>query len=530
MYRPEDRFHPETIDDQIEFLSQSIRHKQPVTPDERLVYDLYQVYSEDTQTLENVWTRLTAYTEHSTPEAMERKRQQNAYTDRRRTMHLIERNRAEKNEHAAKRSFTRYLTIAVAVLLAVLLIGSTVLVLNAVRHQGSGLAGPGHTNAGNTLSNASSNRAGSAVPTPLPATPAGLYGCTTNGVHRADALNGRTIWNYALPPDPAASGRPGSFSSLSCQKLLFAKSVAYAAVSGGSPARAFVLALDAESGKLNWKYDLKGASEISDMAIEGELLYVGTHPANSSAIRNVIALNLDGTERARYQVPAGRMALAGNTLYVTASDGPHAFSLPDGKQLWHTPFTNLGANPTYIVDGVLYTSYSKGNKTGGPRSGAVVAFDAKNGQQLWLSPPTADYIFDLTVANGVVYFGSQDQWLYAYDAKKGKQLWKHNVGGIIDHAPVVDEHGTLYASAYTGSTGTFGGVVAVKAASGSEIWRATISGGSMIAPAVANGVVFAANIRVYAFNTSNGTLLWSTSPSQKNPPLIPSTPVSLTAF
>jgi outer membrane protein assembly factor BamB len=41
------------------------------------------------------------------------------------------------------------------------------------------------------------------------------------------------------------------------------------------------------------------------------------------------------------------------------------------------------------------------------------------------------------VANGVVYFGSQDHKVWAADAKSGRVLWQFQTLGIVESSPAV---------------------------------------------------------------------------------------------
>ncbi len=79
-----------------------------------------------------------------------------------------------------------------------------------------------------------------------------------------------------------------------------------------------------------------------------------------------------------------------------------------------------------VVDGVLYVSTNWGH---------VAALDGETGRQLWTYDPEVDGQWGryaccdvvnrgLTVANGVVYVGSTDNYLHAIDARTGKRLWK----------------------------------------------------------------------------------------------------------
>ena len=47
------------------------------------------------------------------------------------------------------------------------------------------------------------------------------------------------------------------------------------------------------------------------------------------------------------------------------------------------------------------------------------------------------------MANGIVYFGSIDSYLYALDIKTGKEKWKFKTGDWISSSPAV-ANGIVY--------------------------------------------------------------------------------------
>lgn len=92
----------------------------------------------------------------------------------------------------------------------------------------------------------------------------------------------------------------------------------------------------------------------------------------------------------------------------------------------------LEATPV-MVGGVLYTSGV---------AGRVYAFDAATGRELWRFEPVIDMQVNRSVccdmanrgvvlADGLVYVGALDGWLYALDARTGAVVWK--VDTIEDH-------------------------------------------------------------------------------------------------
>ncbi|NWJ53042.1 MAG: PQQ-binding-like beta-propeller repeat protein [Bacteroidetes bacterium] len=77
---------------------------------------------------------------------------------------------------------------------------------------------------------------------------------------------------------------------------------------------------------------------------------------------------------------------------------------------------------------------------------------------------TAGKIFSSpSIANGVVYFGSNDSCLYAVDAVTGKQKWKFKTSGVVSSSPAIHD-GKVFFVSFDGN------LYALNAKTGSKIW------------------------------------------------------------
>lgn len=127
--------------------------------------------------------------------------------------------------------------------------------------------------------------------------------------------------------------------------------------------------------------------------------------------------------------------------------------------------------------------------------------------EVWSSP---------TVKDGVVYFGSDDHFLYAVDVATHQLKWKFETGDLVRSRPAIAE-GTVYFTSDDNS------LYAVEAQTGRETWRfdmgkallprAPIPEGwdyMQSSPAVAEGVVYvgAANPNFYAVDAGTGQEKW----------------------
>lgn len=125
--------------------------------------------------------------------------------------------------------------------------------------------------------------------------------------------------------------------------------------------------------------------------------------------------------------------------------------------------TNLGrsvfSSPAVVFDNalgerVVYVGYKKG----------VAALNADTGAVIW-QRATGLVLASPAVANGVVYVGSSNHYLYALDAATGKLDCRFQTGGRISSSAVVADPNGKGDIVYFGDSGPSGG-----AADGGHLW------------------------------------------------------------
>lgn len=182
-------------------------------------------------------------------------------------------------------------------------------------------------------------------------------------------------------------------------------------------------------------------------------------------------------------------------VYASSSGGNFVYALnaTTGAYLWSYPITSY-FSPT-VANGVVYV---------GSEDYKLYALNATTGAYLW-SYTTGSYIESSpTVANGVVYIGSQDYKLYAFNATTGAVLWSYTTVNAIDSSPAV-ANGVVYV----GSALNY--LYALNATTGAYLWSYTTGNSIVSSPAVANGVVYVGSYdnKLYALNAITGVYLWS---------------------
>ncbi len=132
---------------------------------------------------------------------------------------------------------------------------------------------------------------------------------------------------------------------------------------------------------------------------------------------------------------------------------------------------------------------------------------------LWTYKTGAPVSSSPSVADGVVYVGSQDRNLYALNETTGALLWNYNTmerNDYVSSSPAVS-NGVVYIG------GLKTKIHAVDAYSGDLLWkytlpvRTTTRGSISSSAAVADGIIYIGNMdgTVYAFDEEDGDLLWS---------------------
>ncbi|MFJ2898065.1 PQQ-binding-like beta-propeller repeat protein [Streptomyces sp. NPDC087218] len=128
----------------------------------------------------------------------------------------------------------------------------------------------------------------------------------------------------------------------------------------------------------------------------------------------------------------------------------------------------------------------------------------KPGQEIWSFYAGDEVKTKPTVANGVVYFGSNDRNLYALDAATSKKRWSLDTGSVLYSTSVVVGD-LLYVSTYDN------GLYAVDAATGKKRWAFVTDRSEFASPVVVDGVVYVGSRdeHFYAVDAATGKKIWS---------------------
>lgn len=117
----------------------------------------------------------------------------------------------------------------------------------------------------------------------------------------------------------------------------------------------------------------------------------------------------------------------------------------------------------------------------------------------------------VAIVQGIAYFGTADDSIYAVNAQTGVVVWKYTAGNVINSSPAV-----VNGVVYVGSNDQ--NLYALNATTGTLIWKVTTGGPVQSSPTVANGIVYVGNDVgiLYALNAATGAVVWTHSTGTAN--------------
>jgi outer membrane protein assembly factor BamB len=279
-----------------------------------------------------------------------------------------------------------------------------------------------------------------------------------------------------------------------------------------------LMALDAASGAVRWSQpigstDLCGATPaVADGQVTLPLLdRIAAYDAAGGNLRWRSGRSR-GCESS--STPA---AVNGKVFAVTvgSSNFLESRNARTGAVLWRRAVCVAGVScasviaPAAVANGVVHVADT---------IGVVFAYSARDGRLLWSNMAAGRQVTinaAPVVTDEAVYIVASDDRLYALNAKTGSVLWNVLIGiQVSDQAPALSDR-TLYL-------GSFQGLTAVDAQTGTVRWHQPAVGKVLTSPAVANGVVYfgAGDDKLYALDSRTGAVLLSRQVTRAEPGLV----------
>ena len=199
----------------------------------------------------------------------------------------------------------------------------------------------------------------------------------------------------------------------------------------------------------------------------------------------------------------------GRRVFVGSSHGVMwALGADDGRLIWRRPLAGpISSEPAYIVElGLVLV---------GDDDGALWALDPATGKERWVYRARGAITARPTYFDGLVYFTSTENRVYALDAVRGTWKWQYDrespdgftirgQGGPLVHA------GRVYAGFSDGY------LACLEARTGDIVWARALGAETThyadvdSTPTLANGVLYVSSVSggVYALEPRDGSTLW----------------------
>ncbi|MBI2972080.1 MAG: PQQ-binding-like beta-propeller repeat protein [Candidatus Aenigmarchaeota archaeon] len=264
------------------------------------------------------------------------------------------------------------------------------------------------------------------------------------------------------------------------------------------------------------QFDIKvGGSIVTRPLVYDGVLYLGANDTYLYALDAASGLLLwkfkTGDLIWHYAAAAdGIIYLRSRDMYV------YALSAADGSLIWKqrvgAPF---GGSPV-VANGALYVGTGSGVDT-------MYAFDARSGNIQWTFKANGP-VQTPSLANNTLFFGCGDKCMYALDAATGSLKWKFMTSDGIDSIPAITNSNgdevwsvhtqTLHIPTVTNGMlyfGSWDNHVYALTLDGKEQWRYRTDGPIIFSsPTVYKGILYVGSFdqHLYALDTQTGTLKW----------------------
>ena len=189
-----------------------------------------------------------------------------------------------------------------------------------------------------------------------------------------------------------------------------------------------ISAFSVADGAPLWSVDA-GDHVLAPMASASDLVIASVRPDNSGAPTLLATRVPDGSEAWRYEPPSsvldlGGPSVSGDSVFVVASDASvRALTLAEGTPRWASPlYTPTLGSPPAVSDAGLFVT---------DQSGTVYSLDAATGTERWRFATNLSVVAAPIATATAVLQPTNDGSIVAVDAASGHQIWHASVADDI---------------------------------------------------------------------------------------------------
>jgi outer membrane protein assembly factor BamB len=319
-----------------------------------------------------------------------------------------------------------------------------------------------------------------------------------------DIESGNLVWKYKGPGPLLFPGSP----SVADGKVY--ATTGQAAQYGGLSSTSEFACLDAYTGRLIWKLPIEAFGPRESVAIAYGYLYL--IPGN-------VTTSVDSISGSEYATIDEVWAIGTQSSLVNSSwpmwrhDPTHSSIGQGGPSnitlAWK--FTTKGSviSSPSVANGIVYVGSQDKN---------IYAIGAWSGNLIWNFTTLSTIESSPAVVKGKVYTGGDDGYVYCLDAYKGTLLWKTFVNGDLPFtfgSLVLKSSPAVFGDrVYIGSLDGY--LYALDANNGNVDWKTKTEGPIGSSPAVADGAVYFTSEEpttgaLYKLDANSGSVIWKKS-------------------
>ncbi|MHB9053772.1 MAG: outer membrane protein assembly factor BamB family protein [Thermoleophilia bacterium] len=262
----------------------------------------------------------------------------------------------------------------------------------------------------------------------------------------------------------------------------------------------YLYALDATNGNGIWRFRSAGSIVVSPVVDNGEV-YFGSMDGSFYSLNQVTGGKLWSFQTAAKQDAKGNfsdqegpISSATDVKETELNQITYRLSQTEGMVSSDGILPDKGISSTPVIDnGIIYFG-TFGNR--------LYALNAANGKEVWEFRTNYEINFSPAVSNGIVYF-STGSHLIALDAATGKKKWERPIANGVGASPVIAGGIVLYDDGVH--------LLALEAKTGQDKWSVEV--GNEYGPdggvSVKDGMVFLGNDQKFqALDLTTGKQVW----------------------
>ena len=320
-------------------------------------------------------------------------------------------------------------------------------------------------------------------------------------LYAIDIATGDLIWRYQGPGTLLWPGYPTVADG-----KVYATTGEIAQYGGGVGTSEFVC-LNAYTGQLNWKLPIEALAPRESVAIAYGKLFL---------IPGTVTDAVDAISGNEYNTFSQVWAIG--TTTTPTSDWPMWRADASHSSIAQVGPSNLSLSWKFTTNGSVISSPSVANGIVyvGSQDKNIYALGAFSGSLLWKFTTQNAQISSPAIENGKVYTGGDDGYVYCLDAYTGALKWKTFVNGDLPYTygsfMLKSSPAVLDGKVFVGSLDSY--MYALDANTGNIDWQFKTNGPVLSSPAVSGGAIFFTSEEptsgiLYKLDAGSGSLIWS---------------------